>query len=453
MTCKAFVYIYSPHYFASEYCGKEYEVFRQRLNDHAKKNKSKGLENRLLLPVLWVPPTDVKKPPAVVTEHQYFNDLLGNDYKKNGLMFMSKQKGTYPSAYNKFLWEFSSAMLQAVKDAPLAQATSIPELRDVTSAWMAADPAPPVNSPESPDNILIRPIAALPPAPASPLSLIPAGLPSQPPPYARGLNHALIYYAAAFPPNFAGKRSQERLPFYKDYGGAEWLPFPPPPPPEEQAALIAQQSVDEAKLGTVVHHLFVDDLLPEEVRKAEEKNTIVILIVDPCSLRVETLFKVLNKCDEDLRMNWAVLVPWNRSDPDVNGSYDELLALVEQAFKRHVTYTMPNLVHKSIDSRDALKKGLVDAILGTKGRISANSTNYRKAEPSPAAPGMAAARPLTTAGADAPATTAEPAAPGMAADRPLPTAGPGATATTVEPAPSSGVARRTGMAALNAISI
>src|SRR5436305_1127967 len=111
MSCKAFVYIYSPHYFNSDYCGKEYAVFRQRLGDHASKHGSKGLENRLLLPVLWVPPTVVRKPPPVVTEYQYLNDRLGTVYKEKGLLSVIKQKGTYQSEYNKFVDEFSNALI------------------------------------------------------------------------------------------------------------------------------------------------------------------------------------------------------------------------------------------------------------------------------------------------------------------------------------------------------
>src|SRR5207248_1069083 len=103
-------------------------------------------------------------------------------------------------------------------------------------------PAPPVNRPASPVDTLHPQVQVRLPARPS----LPPGLPSKPPVYARGLNYALIYYAAASPPHFpAGQRSLARLPFYGDYGGAEWLPFPPPPPPPERIDLIAQQSVDE----------------------------------------------------------------------------------------------------------------------------------------------------------------------------------------------------------------
>src|SRR5207253_1478231 len=64
-TCKAFVPLYSPHFFDREFCGKEWSAFVSRL-------PGGNQTSPLILPVLWRP-VDLKKYnlPKAVTDIQY----------------------------------------------------------------------------------------------------------------------------------------------------------------------------------------------------------------------------------------------------------------------------------------------------------------------------------------------------------------------------------------------
>ena len=63
--CKVFVALYSPHYFGSDICGKEWDAFASREVypiDHRS-------HNRRIIPVLWVPIRTDRLPPVARTIH------------------------------------------------------------------------------------------------------------------------------------------------------------------------------------------------------------------------------------------------------------------------------------------------------------------------------------------------------------------------------------------------
>ncbi|MGC0314453.1 FxSxx-COOH system tetratricopeptide repeat protein [Kitasatospora acidiphila] len=78
--CRALVALYSPAYFASVYCGKEWTAFRART---AAYQRETGWDPGALLPVLWEPVPG--GPPEPVGEVQYREPAMGERYAELGL--------------------------------------------------------------------------------------------------------------------------------------------------------------------------------------------------------------------------------------------------------------------------------------------------------------------------------------------------------------------------------
>src|SRR5947207_1071823 len=90
--CHVMVSLYSPAYFDSEYCGKEWEVFRSRVRAAYKENPP------LILPVMLYPPQDLLPLPEAIADIQYVNDDFPEVYRNEGLRYLmvrDAQKDNY----------------------------------------------------------------------------------------------------------------------------------------------------------------------------------------------------------------------------------------------------------------------------------------------------------------------------------------------------------------------
>src|SRR5262249_31949181 len=76
-TCRVFVYLHSPTYYQSEWCGKEWHVFRQRVESYLRSQPRETARPSLMLPVLWVPSC---KAPAHLGDFQFHHRGLGDTY-------------------------------------------------------------------------------------------------------------------------------------------------------------------------------------------------------------------------------------------------------------------------------------------------------------------------------------------------------------------------------------
>lgn len=82
-TSRALVALLSPNYFASESAGREWEVFRRRLE----KSPGKRQGTSLIFPVRWIP---VESPHAAVQEIQIDSSEFPEEYKRKGLLYLMK---------------------------------------------------------------------------------------------------------------------------------------------------------------------------------------------------------------------------------------------------------------------------------------------------------------------------------------------------------------------------
>jgi FxsC-like protein len=87
-TCRVFVPLYSPRYFASENCGKEWYAFSRRVLDQRAREPGTRMA---IVPALWVP-VEEDSLPDVAKEIQFNHHDLGDIYGQNGFSGIMKVK-------------------------------------------------------------------------------------------------------------------------------------------------------------------------------------------------------------------------------------------------------------------------------------------------------------------------------------------------------------------------
>ena len=106
-TSKVFVALVSPNYLKSDYCGKEWRSFSNRLKAY---EQEQGERPKLLIPIKWIPPTNTL--PIDVEEIQYATGEEGTEYDIYGLRYLLQNK-TPNQSYQEALVKISSLLIDA----------------------------------------------------------------------------------------------------------------------------------------------------------------------------------------------------------------------------------------------------------------------------------------------------------------------------------------------------
>src|SRR5262245_48069576 len=188
-TAKVFLAVASPAYFKSEYCGKEWAIFRERLV------KATGTAPMapLLKSVVWISIKDlIAGLPTAVTDVQLtFGDPEGvqNDMGFNHVLKNLQDNNT---VYNTLIDKLSAEIVDAAKAHDAIPALSnVAKLRDVVAAF--ADSGTP--------GVTATAVVST-----------------------TGPKHVRLVYVAANPHIFGAARNPEP---YMENGGADWKPFFP----------------------------------------------------------------------------------------------------------------------------------------------------------------------------------------------------------------------------------
>ncbi|MGZ4899461.1 MAG: TIR domain-containing protein, partial [Candidatus Angelobacter sp.] len=139
--CRAVVCLHSPSYFHSDFCGREVEVFRRRLNLFREMG---GRSLRLIIPVLWQEPKWMDAPNSIA-EFQYTIGDFPKIYCDRGLRFLMSQLSDPRSeaAYNDFITLLAGELVNATggQGEPdenvklLNQCSLKDDIRYLSSAW------------------------------------------------------------------------------------------------------------------------------------------------------------------------------------------------------------------------------------------------------------------------------------------------------------------------------
>jgi FxsC-like protein len=299
-TARVLVAICSESYLASEPCGKEMQACLERVAG------SQG--KAAILPVIWRPPERSLHP--AFEKYQFWHDDLPKVYKDAGLEAVITQLGDQ-RAYERIVAKLGEAIATAGASHPLPELRSVPAWDGLKNAF------------------------AKPPQAAN-----------------RGLKQALFAYVAAshrdVPSELAARYGDE---------SKEWKPFHPNC--ADEVGIIAQDVSSQQRL--FYKDLPVDAQLIKRIEEAETKKELVLIIVDPLTIRVKTYAEYMRDYDKRYWDNSAVLVPWNPEHGEAER--DELRKRLAYAFphraaERKSIYYLDSIVsHKNF--RQALSNTIV----------------------------------------------------------------------------------------------
>ena len=324
-TSSIFLAVTSPGYFKSEYCGKEWALFRARLAAAA----GGGQPAPLLKPVIWIP-FDIMALPAAIRTGQL---TLGDPQAiQNTLGFRRVLKNLTENqiAYNNLVAGLAQEIVHAADQHAVQRLAVIPKLSAVDSAFTMA-PGAGANQPA-----------------------------------ATGPKHIRFVYVAASPAAFGAVRSKEA---YVDAGGADWKPYYPDD--KTRIHRLVQNFVSNDDLDFTSEELAFGPNLVNDIIAAWDKRQIVVLIVDGWSVQWDANSRnILTALDGRLDYHWCVLVPYNENDQDSMGARQKIDDAMRVVFDRHAILSPnPLFFRDKIKSVQDFKTNLRDVLTRLKEEI------------------------------------------------------------------------------------
>jgi FxsC-like protein len=328
--CCVFVPILSRTLFGREYCGREWAYFERRI-DAAK--QTAGIRPPLVQPVLLVGPHRLEPVPDVVSRVQNRGDEFPAQYNKKGLRtVMILREG---AEYREFLVAFAERLVTVFEDHGAAPAVELPRIEDLPNAFHTTGGQAIATEDTS-------------------------------------LRLAQFYYIAGRRDELASTRTY--LDCYGDRGGADWRPYMPRV--DQPVGLLASSVATEENL--LYEWVRLDEDLIEHLDEAARTRTMVVLIVDPWTVRLPLYKSLMTELDQRNYPNTAVLVPHNPDDPELdrggNGGSD-----VRNLFVNRVTSNGQDQFAHGIASPDELKSELARKLQTAKSRIEKQMQICRKA--------------------------------------------------------------------------
>jgi FxsC-like protein len=334
--CRVFVPLYSPSYFTSDYCGKEWAAFRAR-QDAATAGPG-AVRPPLIMPLLWVAPDQLPASlPEEITDLQQLHGEPGV-YRQLGLRQLLRL-GKHADTWRELIDGFAQRLVERAKAHALPALPTPPSIKEIVSAWKRP-PAP----------------AA---APAQPLDT-------------RGPRFVQFIFVA-------GRREElQALRDVAPYGGegGDWKPFLPDV--EDEIEMVAQQITVGERLRYEHARLGAD--LIQRIEAAERDNKIVAVIVDTWTLQIEPYSGLMRAFDKRNFLNCVILVPWNEKDTDTSQNRAALEQTVQAVFLRRTLAKDPSSFLDSIRSPDDFTKNLTAALHVARSRIVNSAEVQKKAQ-------------------------------------------------------------------------
>ncbi|GIH77273.1 TIR-like protein FxsC [Planobispora longispora] len=269
-TCRVFVPLYSPRYFESEACGKEWASFVNRASDHI---AAGGVMPEAIVPALWTP-VRLEWMPQVARDIQFNHADLGRHYAEKGFYGIMKLK-KYRDHYQNAVHELGRRIIEVAENTPMPRA-DVPNFTEARSVFADITPE--------------RPLTVTVVAP----------------------DHATL------PPG--------RNPFYYGETPSQWDPYRTGDEPRPLAACVAEVARSRGflpEVGSLDEHA--------EMLAADDSHAPGVVLVDPWSTREEACKRVLRSVDRTGRPWVTVMVPWNRDDPETTEHQEPLMGHLRAA--------------------------------------------------------------------------------------------------------------------------
>jgi FxsC-like protein len=296
-TCRVMVCMYSRGFFNSPFCGKEFQAFKSRVEEYMRASGKQHEHPPLIIPVFWDRPARFPEPlPGGLIDIQYTDDKFSGKYAVEGLYHLIKvHKPEYQSEYNEVSIRLAELIVQQAEAHPLPTPSAIKPFAEIESAFHA-------NGTRNKQ-------------------------PAHPESCAAGPSVAQFIYVAGRRHEYTGIRT--KVDCYGE-GGPAWQPYYPE---LKQPVGIMSQSIATTE-GLLYEPSAIGQDFLNRLREAEEKNNIVIIVVDPWSIQVETYQNHMLELDRKTFINCGVLIPWNENDGETPEKLNLLQSSVAKTFKR-----------------------------------------------------------------------------------------------------------------------
>jgi len=338
---RVMVSVYSPAYFNSEYCGREWEFFRRRAERYAELARARGAQEAapppVIKPVIWLPLRPGNNPPDPVSELQYFSGDPEAPHNKAGLQEMRRLRGNYRKEYTEFINQLADEILDVYEKferegVDLPPLEPMPELREMPSAFH--QPPAPRAAGEAPRAVARQ---------------------------RGGPKYVRFVFIAGDPNEFP--QGARRRDFYMEYGRGEWKPYYP----EVTRPIMSLAQTVAGELDIFSDELPFGPDLAQEVRDAEDARSLVVMFVDGWTAELLPAYRqALERLDRNSYINCSIFVPWNDKDPDTAARREELKRIVRSdifpRWSRLAEASEPVFFRDAIYTVDQLRDQLRDTL-------------------------------------------------------------------------------------------
>ena len=332
-TCRAFVALCSPRYFVSEFCGKEWTVFAERLHEYETSN---GLQPPALLPLRWTP---VRWTPEVAAERQYNNDNLPAAYGRNGLRQLMRLQ-RHRDSYLEFVSELARQVVETAETHQLPHLRGMPDITAVDNAFeRTGQPNPSTNH---------------------------GG-------YAADTRRSDYVHFVVAAPSLADLDSAEELAerTRREYYGdqpEDWAPYPP-----ALSAPLVQFAVDIAQRRSFASAVTDMSRLGNQVELARQRNQIVVLLLDVWATLQHAQRRALVEGNDRDRgsgqTTTAVMVPSNPDDAETQANWPRFAQAVPEIFTNRVVQGGDVMFRPSILTHQGFDADLQALLEVTRNRV------------------------------------------------------------------------------------
>jgi FxsC-like protein len=324
-TSKVVLALTSAAYFKSDYCGKEWALFAQRLSSS---QRDPNLRAALIKPLIWSTfASSSIVIPDIVAQCQMTIGDPDTAPNKKGLRAILMTLNSHQDEYTSFVLELAQQIVLAADKCPLARLPRVPALKDIPSAFQKRSPYGERN----------------PTSTSSP-----------------GVNHVRFTCVAAHPSELPDGLDREP---YLETGAGDWRPFYP----ENQTRVLrlAQSIVASDELDYSSDELLLGNNFMAEIDRAWQQRQVVVIVVDRWSLPLKEEFRErLKALDDRSHTHCSVLVPRHVRSSRLElqaSSVDTLLSSC--FFRRAHLMRNPMFYRDDLESVDDFKSALREVVI------------------------------------------------------------------------------------------
>lgn len=337
--CTSFLALYSPAYFLSQYCGREWTMFTQRSQMHARQT---GTELGGLIPLIWHPPRTM---PDIAQSLQYNQDVYGEVYNRGGLRQLLRLQ-RHRDTYLEFVSTVAERIVEAAAQPPPVGDGNI-DFDHVDSAF---HPRAEVSGGALPDLAAVVPGAQF------------------------------IHFVVAAPSRAEAAQIRTNTSYYGDRC-QDWAPFRPAltEPLVEYARTVAADQSFQSLIATV-------DQINDSIKVAQQHNQIVVLLVDAWSTGLSRYRSLLEDWDQRNEPNSAVLIVMSHDDAETQQHHDELVGRMRRTMWNNEHKPDELMVRRSVLTHQSFQADLQVVLEVARNRLFANGKVFRRPEQDSRAP-------------------------------------------------------------------